>query len=100
MRKNRIRTFEIVQYVDGGLEGDINSWPSNLQDKIYAALDTKAKEVELPLAIVASYCDIDYGDEKGQDRYYVRVIASEVVATGLEKYKDEFDAFTAQLGIK
>lgn len=84
----RVRTFEIVQYVTSPLEGDINDWPSNIQDAIYAALVKKSEEVELPLVIVASFCDIDYGENKSEDRPYLRIIASEVIAADNRFFKD------------
>lgn len=84
----RIRTFEIVQYVTNFVEGSIDDWPANIQDAVYKALEQKAKQVELPLTIVASYCDIDYGDTQGQDRPFLRIIASEIIAADSRFYKD------------
>ena len=79
MAATHIRTFEIVQYVTGYVDGGMDDWPTNLQDRIYAALERKAHEVQLPLKIVHSYCneDIDSTDER--KRFYVHVIASEIV---------------------
>ncbi len=71
-----IRTFEMIQYVSGFVEGGIDDWPANLQDALYAALERKAHEVRLPLQIVLSYCDKDIDD----GRFYIRCIASEIVA--------------------
>lgn len=84
-----VRTFEIVQYITAPLEGDIEQWPSNIQDRIYEALEKKSNDVELPLKIVASYCAIDYGENTSEDRPYLHIIASEIVAVD-----DRF--FTAQ----
>lgn len=81
-----IRTFELVQNVTGFMEGDISNWPNNIQDAIYAALERLAQKVQLPLAIVLSYCDIDYGDTKEQDKPYVHVVASEIVAADSRFY--------------
>lgn len=89
--KQKIRTFEIVQYVTGWVDGDINDWPANIQDAVHKALERKAKEVELPLTIVASYCDVDYGETKEQDKFYLRVIASEIIAADSRFYKDAQD---------
>lgn len=75
-----IRTFEIVQYVSGFMEGELADWPSSVQDAVAAALEKKAQEVELTLAIVGARCDIDY--EKADDdpyKYFIEIIASEVV---------------------
>ena len=71
-----IRTFEILAKVTGFMEGGMDDWPSNIQDAVYEALERKAAEVQLPLAIVSSYCDKDIDD----GTFYVRVIASEIVA--------------------
>lgn len=78
-----VRTFEIVQYVTGPLEGKLEDWPANIQDAVYAALERKAAEVELPLCIVDSACQIDYGDDASKDRYFLRIIASEIVAVDI-----------------
>lgn len=74
-----IRTFEIVQYISGPLEGELNDWPANIQDAVYAALERKAKEVELPLAIVASRCDIDHDATDPQRKFFLHIVASEIV---------------------
>lgn len=76
-----IRTFEMVQYVTGYVEGDFNDWPANIQDKILAALERKSQQVELPLTIVHSSCMVDYGEtlDRSQDHFYLHVIASEIV---------------------
>lgn len=76
-----IKTYDMVQYVTGVLEGELNDWPANIQDAVYAALEKKAQEVEHPLAIVHSRCDVDHGAAKdgSEDRLYVHIIASEIV---------------------
>lgn len=76
----KIRVFEIVQYVSGPLEGKLDDWPPQIQDAVNAALERKSAEVQLPLCIVDSACQIDYGDSQGQDRFFLRIIASEIVA--------------------
>lgn len=79
----KIRTFEIVQYVNGYLPGNIDDWPANVQDTILAALERKANEIELPLKIVNSYCDEDIDVLPGLGRrYFIHVVASEIV-TGI-----------------
>lgn len=87
MSPTGVKTFELVQYVNGYLEGELKDWPANIQDAVMQALERKAREVELPLTIVGSYCDLDYGETKGQDRFFLRIIASEIVVkdTGYEK---------------
>lgn len=77
-----IRTFEIVQYISGPLRGELADWPANVQDAVYAALERKAAEVELPLAIVASRCDIDHdaeADGRPHQKFFLHIVASEVV---------------------
>ena len=76
-----IRTFEVVVNVSIPLAGTIDDWPASIQDGILGALEAKAQEVQLPLVVVASRCDVDHDVPKGQPgHYYVHVIASEVVA--------------------
>lgn len=70
-----IRTFELVVTVSGALEGEFKDWPANIQDPIYAAMERKAEEVQLPLELIASEAG---WDDIGQ-RHYVRVILSEIV---------------------
>lgn len=75
-----IRTFEIVQYVSGFMEGELKDWPASVQDAVAAALEKKAHEVELTLVVVGARCDRDY--EKADDdpfKYFIEIIASEVV---------------------
>jgi len=74
-----IRTFEIVQYVTGFLEGSMDDWPAQIQDVVYKALERKSHEVELPLAIVHSRCDVDHDAVDAQHKFYLHIIASEVV---------------------
>ena len=82
-----IRTFELTQYVTGYVEGTLADWNAQLQDQIFEALERLSHRIELPVAIVHAYCDIDYGhidDKTGQmtpDRPFIRVIASEIVAS-------------------
>lgn len=75
-----IRTFELLQYVSGFLEGGIDDWPANIQDAIYKALEAKSHAVQLPLTIVMSYCDADVDSEDPRKKFFVRIIASEIVA--------------------
>lgn len=76
-----IRQFEIVVHVNGWLEGELKDWPANIQDAVYAALEKKAKDVELPLAIVFSKCDHDptISDTSDPRKFWLHIIASEVV---------------------
>lgn len=84
-----LKTYEIVQYVTGFLPGELQDWPAQVQDAIYAALERKAKEVELPLAIVASYCTMDPAlEEGGIDRPLIHVIASEIVVADSRFLRD------------
>lgn len=73
--KSPVRIFECNQYVTSFLEGGIDDWPAQIQDQLYAAMEAKAKEVQLPLAVVASWCDFDFDSKP-----HVRVILSEIVA--------------------
>lgn len=75
-----IRTFELVQYISAPIECEtLTDLPAQMQDAVLAALEAKSKEVELPLAIVAIVCDVDYGDTPEDDKPYLRIVASEVV---------------------
>lgn len=75
-----VRTFEVIQYVSGFLEGGMDDWPANIQDAVYKAMERKSDEVQLPLVIVASFCDVDIDSEDVNKRFFIRVIASEIVA--------------------
>lgn len=81
MGNTGIRTFEIVQYVDAPIPGGIDDWPANIQDVVYAALEKKAQEVELPLKIVHSYCAKDIDSVNPRYIWYLHVLASEIVAS-------------------
>jgi hypothetical protein len=74
LNTNKIRTFEMIVNVSGPLAGELSDWPAKIQDGIYEAMERKAEEVKLPLAVVRSGCehDVDEG-------YYLRVILSEII---------------------
>lgn len=75
-----IRTFDLAANVSGWLDGSIDDWPANIQDVLYAALERKAKKVELPICIVYSKCEEDPDVPLGSPgHFYVHVIASEIV---------------------
>lgn len=82
LKGSGVRIFEMIQYVTSPLEGELDDWPANIQDAIYAALERKAKDVQLPIKIVLAYCDVDYDLDpaKVPSVYFVRVVASEIVA--------------------
>lgn len=75
-----VKTFELILYVDRVLPNEIADWPNSLQDAVYVALEAKAQEMQLPMTIVFTQCDLDR-DKPAEDpyRYYVHVIASEIV---------------------
>lgn len=79
LKPSGIRTFEIVQYVTAPLEGGMDDWPSNIQDAVYKALEDKAAQVELPLVIIHSRCDIDWDATDPLRKFYLHIVASEVV---------------------
>ena len=76
-----VKTYEMVQYTNDLLEGDLSDWPSHIQDQIYEAMERLAQKVECPLTIVYARGDIDYGEAQdgSQDRPFVKVVASEIV---------------------
>lgn len=93
-----IRTFQLVQYTTGLLEGEIENWPNNIKDAIYQALEAASEKFELPLTVVYSRADFDVAEEVGQqDRPYVHVIASEIVVadTRYTKVRDEVKSIIA-----
>lgn len=71
-----IRTFSMIVNVSVHLAGTFEDWPSQIQDGIYAALEKKAHELQLPLVIVYSNAGVDIDNN---DMPFVHVIASEVV---------------------
>lgn len=77
-----LRTFDLIVHITAPLEGELSDWPANVQDAIYAALEKKAEEVELPLAIIHSRCDIDHDAEvegRPLEKFFLHIIASEIV---------------------
>lgn len=81
-----LKIFDMIQYTTGFLEGELQDWPPNIQDPILEALERMADEVELPLTIIHSRFDVEPADEEGMpDRFYIHVIASEIVAAD-ERY--------------
>ena len=75
-----IRTFDLIVPVSGYLEGELDDWPAVIQDGVYMALERKAHEVELPLVIIASRGGVDEDKQDHEPgRFYVRIVASEVV---------------------
>jgi len=79
-KTSQIRTFQIYQSISGYVDGKIDDWPASLQDPIYMALERKAKQVQLPLSIVYSACEIDPDiPEDRPGHFYVHVVASEIV---------------------
>ena len=75
-----IRTFRVMQYITAPIECEqMNDLPSQIQDRIYAALEKKAQELELPLTIVAVRCDRDIDSEDPKRQWFLEVIASEIV---------------------
>lgn len=87
MDGTKIKVFDLTVDVSGPLEGKFADWPANIQDGIMQALEAKAHQVGLPLVMVDSACCIDYGETKDKDKFYIHVVASEVVARddGYEK---------------
>lgn len=87
-----IKTYDMVQYVTAPLEGEISDWPANIQDAIYEALEKKAQEVEHPLTIVHSRCDVEPADDdRSVDKLYVHVVASEIVLADERKVNADKD---------
>lgn len=92
-----MRQFELTAYLTAALPGSLKDWPPNIQDAIYTALEAKAKEVGVPLEIVASHCDIDYGDDAAHDRPFAFVRAVEITAKSDIMSKEELMKFAFAL---
>lgn len=76
----KIRTFEIVQYISGPVSCEgMDDLPPNLQDAVYAALEKKSDEVELPLAIISVRCDKDLDSTDPTRVWFLHIVASEIV---------------------
>lgn len=84
-----IRTFQLLANVTGYLEGELEDWPSAIQDDVYAALERMAEKVELPLTIVFSTCGKDEFSAEEHPTFYIYVVASEIVATNDVLYREE-----------
>lgn len=80
LKSTHIRMFDCVQYVTAYLPGELDDWPSNIQDLVYAALERMAHRAQLPLKVVMAYCNRDIDAESVEPKYYVHIIASEIVA--------------------
>lgn len=89
MLLSSIRTWESKVQVTGYLEGTIKDWPAQIQDGIYAAMEVKSQEVELPLALVHSSCECMYNDEGKVDGYFIYIVLSEIVARDMRFSSDE-----------
>ena len=85
MRDASIRTFELVQYISGYIEGveKMDDLPPQIQDAVMQALEVKSEEVGLPLAVVLVRCDKDLDSEDEQRQFFLHIIASEVVAAAI-----------------
>lgn len=84
-----VKTYHLIANVTSYMEGEIDDWPSNIQDGIHAALERKADEVEHPLMIIFSKCDRDWGSDETNPRWYVYVLASEIVVADDRIFQDE-----------
>lgn len=80
LTQQRVKVWDIVAPVSGPLEGKLEDWPAQIQDTIYKLVEAKSHELELPLAIVDSACNLDYGDKPEDDQWIIQVVVSEVVA--------------------
>lgn len=82
MRAPGIRTFRLIQYVTGYIEGvsTVDDLPSRMQDQVAEALERLADKYQLPLAIVRVVCDKDIDSKDPTRQFFVEVIASEVIA--------------------
>lgn len=80
----RVRTFEIVQYLNAPIECEtMDDLPANLQDAVFAALEAKAAQVELPLKIVLVRCDKDIDSLDPTRVWFLHIVASEIVAADI-----------------
>lgn len=74
-----VRTFECIQYVTGPLDGTLEDWPAQIQDAAHAAMERKSQEEQIPLTVVAAYCDKDHDAIDPRKTWFVRIILSEIV---------------------
>jgi hypothetical protein len=84
-----IRTFQLVQYVDGwpksfpeSGEGTMDDLPANLQDIILNAMERTSLKHGIALAVVSVRMGVDVDRKEDDPRGYIYlwVILSEVVA--------------------
>lgn len=92
LTQQNVKVWDLLVEINAPLEGKLDDWPPNVQDHIHECVEAKAKELELPLAIVDSCCFIDYGDTPGDDKYMLQVVVSEVVAKDIGFDKRLIDA--------
>lgn len=84
-----VKTYQMVVNVTGFLEGELSDWPANIQDKILEALEAKAQEVEHPLTVVYSACGKDWGSDDSNPKFFLHVIASEIVVADSRMFEEE-----------
>lgn len=84
LRAPEIRTFELIQYVSGFLDGELKDWPANIQDVVLEAMARKSDEVKLPLTVIASGCEFDDDPECAPEKkFWVKVLLSEIVVVDM-----------------
>lgn len=59
-----MRQFGIVAWLTHRVPDDIREWPANIQDKMYAAIEAKEKELGFKLVILSTRCDFDLAEDK------------------------------------
>lgn len=76
-----VRVFDMTVGVDAYPGDKLDDWPANIQDGVYAAVETLADELQIPLAIVDSRADKDEDETlpDGRPLFYIHVVISEVV---------------------
>jgi hypothetical protein len=53
----RVRTWDMVQEVDGMLPPDFKDWPASVTEKIYEGVELLATRIGLPLRIMHAHCE-------------------------------------------
>jgi hypothetical protein len=74
VKAKALKIFELHADVTGYMEGQLQDWPPNIQDVIFAAMERVIKKTRVKgLDVIQSFC----GRGEADQRYHVTVICCE-----------------------
>lgn len=75
-----IRVFTAIVNTTGPAPNDFRDWPAKMQDAVYAAMEAKSQQLQIPLALT----DVEV-DSTPEDGWFVRIHLSEIVVSDAER---------------